>query len=126
LLEQARECVVIGEGRDLRPEARRRLRLRVTLLLRERALDRSPLGHDLLDMARAHLIEEERAVRDTHARRRLCCTRAEVEIDAEQDEREHDPRATDAKARGRGRRRSAWRGWSARVLASIAALHEPS
>src|SRR6266516_194856 len=126
LLEQPRERIVVGEGRNLRLETRSRLRLRVGLLLRERTLDRSPLGRDLLDVARAHLIEEEGAVRNAHARRRLGRTRAEVEIDTEQDEREHDPHATDARPGSLLRRRSAGRGWSARIFASVAALHEPS
>jgi hypothetical protein len=39
LLEQPRQRVVVGERGNLRSEARRRLRPRVPLLLRERALE---------------------------------------------------------------------------------------
>ena len=76
-------------------------------LLRERALDRRALRGDLLHVAGAHLLQEERAVRDADARRRLRRPRAEVEVEGEQREREEDPAAAQAEARQlRGRRRA--------------------
>ena len=99
LLQQPRQCVVVGKGRDLRPEAQRRLRPRVPLFLREGPLDRRSLRGDVLDVAVRHLLQEERAVRDPDARRRLRCARTEVEVEAEQDDGEDDPPACRAKTR---------------------------
>ena len=61
-----------------------------------------------------HLVEEERAVRHAHPRRRLHRAAAEVEVDAEHDQAEGDPAPADAEAlprrRGRRRRRVVARG----------------
>jgi hypothetical protein len=67
LLEQGRQGVVVREGWNLGPEARRGLRPFVRELLRERALDVRALRGDLLDVLRPHLVEEERAVGDSNA-----------------------------------------------------------
>ena len=66
-LEKLREGRVVGERGDLRPETIRGLRVRVLLLLLERALDGGALRRDLLHVAVSHLLEEERACRE-HAR----------------------------------------------------------
>ena len=58
------------------------------------------------DVPRAHLLEEERAVRDADAGRRLRRARADVEVEGQQCEGEEDPAAAQAKA---GRLRRRWR-----------------
>src|SRR5439155_8990781 len=91
LLQQRRQGVGVCERRYLRLEARRRLRLPVAQLERERPLDRRALRGDLLDVSRVDLVDEEGAVGNADAGRRLCRARAEVEVDREQDECEDDP-----------------------------------
>jgi hypothetical protein len=76
LLEQACQGVVVGERGNLGLEARRRLRSSVDHLLVERALDRRALRRDLLDVAHGHLLQEERAVGNADAGRRLRRPRA--------------------------------------------------
>ena len=98
---------------------------------RERALDRRALRRDLLDVARAHLIEEERAVRNADAGRRLRRPRAEVEVEGQQREGEEDPAAGRTKA-GRLRRcrrrprRSARAGGGLALLLILARCHHRS
>src|SRR5439155_2263722 len=124
LLKQPRQGVVVGKRGNLRPESRRRLRPRVTLLLRERALDRRALRRDLLDVTLPHLLEEERAVRNADAGRRLSRPRAKVEVQDQKREGEEDPPGARAKAGllRRRRRRSARRRRRTRILLLVRAL----
>src|SRR5213078_1009168 len=86
-------------------------------LLGERPLDGRALRADLLDVPGVDLIEEERAVGDALARRRLAGHRADVQVDRQQDEREDDPRPAEAEAgRRRGRCRPARRGRRRRAV----------
>ena len=122
LLEQPGQSVVVGERRDLGAEPCRRLRFPVPGLLREGALHRRPLRGDLLDVALTDLLQEEGAVRNPHARRRLRGTRAEVDIEGEEGKREQDPRASGPEARRRpGRRGSPRRRRRGRVLPLVRA-----
>src|SRR5438093_9649443 len=106
LLEQLRQSVVVCERRDLGTKPRRRLASRVPLLLRKSALNRRPLGRDLLHVPRRHLFEEERAVRNTDAGRRLRRTRAEVKVEKQKPDCKEDPTTARAKAWQLRRRRS--------------------
>jgi hypothetical protein len=91
LLEQLGELVRVGERGNLRPEPRRRLRVLERHLLPERALDVRPLRRDLLDVALLHLIQEKRAVWDTHPRLGLHRPGADEQVEREQHEEEDDP-----------------------------------
>ena len=120
LLEQPRQRIVVGERGDLRLEARRRLRVLVRQLLRERALDGGALRRDLLDVPARHLLEEERAVRDAHPRLRPHRAAAEEEVDAEHDQAEDDPARTRSVPRAYGlRRRRVARRWRWRLFRGI-------
>ena len=103
LLEQRRERVVVRERRHLGLELRRRLGALVALLFGERPLDRRALRGDLLHVPGVHLLEEERAVRDADARRRLGGPGAEVDVEGQQREAEQDPATRDVEARPRRR-----------------------
>src|SRR5262249_55718715 len=91
VLEELRERVRVGEGRDLRPEEVGRLRAVVALLLREVALDRRSLRGDRLHMSGLDLVEEERGVGDAHARRRPGRPRDEEDVERKRYEEEDDP-----------------------------------
>ena len=102
LLEQLRQLVGIGERGDLRSESSRRLRVLERRLFLERALDVRPLRRDLVDVARLHLLEEERAVRDPYPRLRPHYAAREEEVTREQNDEENDP------ARARPVPRASW------------------
>ena len=112
LLEQLGELVGVGERGNLRSEPRRRLRVLEGHVLLERPLDVRALGRDLLDVARPHLLQEERAVRDADPRLGPHRPRGDEQVECEQHEEEDDPAGRDPEpgTLGRRRRRSAGRG----------------
>ncbi len=91
LLEELGQLVGVCEGGNLRPESRRRLRLFERHPLLEGALDVRPLGRDLLDVGRLHLLQEERAVRDSYPRGGLHRPARDEQVEREQRDEEDDP-----------------------------------
>src|SRR5262245_65695052 len=104
-LEELRERVVVGEGGNLGLEAFAGIGVPVLLLLFERALDSRALRRDLLHVAVANLLEEERAVRDARTGRLFHRTRAEVDVQRKQREEEDRPVAAQPEPRRSSRRR---------------------
>src|SRR5436309_5750349 len=105
LCRSFRERVVVGERGNLGLEAIGRLRVPVLLLLLERALDGRALRRDLLHVAVSDLLEEERAVRHTRARRLFHRPRAQVDVQREQREEEKRPVPVQREPRSPRRRR---------------------
>ncbi len=90
-LQEPRERVRVGKGRDLGLEAHRRLRAGVALRSVERPLDGRPLRRDRGDVTGAHLGEEVRAVGNTNPRGRLGRARRDRVVDDEQPDEPDDP-----------------------------------
>ena len=103
-LQELRERVRVGEGRDLGLEAVGRLRSVVALRSRERALHGRALRRDRRDVPVPHLLQEVRAVGDTDARRRLRGARAQPVVEDEQPDDPDEPPADANPRPGRPRR----------------------